>query len=111
MDVGGGQDRLRLGQGDPIGGRGHRQSDERFGGFDGVPGLVGPAVSVDDSPVEAAAGTAGFDPGSVAPDPASDPDDSDDPDPEPEEPSSSPPDEDLDLMAARRSFFAQPEPR
>jgi hypothetical protein len=84
------------------------QSEVRAGGLDGVPDFDGLEVSVDGSPVEAAAGTAGVDPGSVAPDPASDPDD---PDPDPDEPSSSPPVEDLDLMAARRSFFAQPEPR
>jgi hypothetical protein len=81
------------------------QSDVRAGGFEDVPDLDGLGVPVDDSPVPAAAGTAGDDSPSEDDDPLSE---SDDPD---SLPLSSPRDDELDLIAARRSFLAQPVPR
>ena len=81
------------------------QSASRVGVFVAVPDFDGVGVPFDESPVVAAAGTAGDD--SV-----SEPDDPESLDePRSEELSSLPPDDEPLLMAARRSFFAQPEPR
>jgi hypothetical protein len=70
-----------------------------------VPDFEGLGVPVDDSPVPAAAGTAGDESPSEDDDPLSDSDDPDSP------ALSSPRDDEPDLIAARRSFFAQPVPR
>jgi hypothetical protein len=81
------------------------QSVSRVGFFVAVPDFDGFGVPLDESPVVAAAGTAGDD--SV-----SEPDDPESLDEPPsDEPSSLPPGDEPLLMAARRSFFAQPEPR
>ena len=81
------------------------QSASRVDVLVAVPVFDGLDIPVGELPVAAAAGTAGD--ASV-----SEPDDPESFDAPPsEDPSSPPPGEDPLLMAARRSFFAHPEPR
>jgi len=68
-------------------------------------GFVGFVVAVDDSPDVAATGVGSVDPTSGFDEPASESGD-----PASDEPSSPLRDAELALIAARRSFFAQPEP-
>jgi hypothetical protein len=88
------------------------QSEERAGGFAALPDFDDFEVPLGESPLPAAAGTAGFEPDSDAP---SDDAVSDEPESEPDAPASaalSPLPADVrDLIAECRSFFAQPEPR